>query len=44
MTHRIDPDPRSAPLLEVDDLVKHYPLPRERLFAPPPMVEGAATA
>ena len=28
------------PLLEVDNLVKHYTLPRERLFAAPPRVEA----
>jgi len=29
-----------APLLEVRDLVRHYPLPRERLFAPPAHVQA----
>ena len=29
-----------APLLEVRDLVKHYRLPRERLFAPVPLVRA----
>ncbi|MFL5149572.1 MAG: ATP-binding cassette domain-containing protein, partial [Microvirga sp.] len=28
------------PLLKVEDLVKHYTLPRERLFEPPPKVEA----
>ena len=27
-------------LLEVQDLVRHYALPRERLFGPPPMVRA----
>ena len=39
-TDRFDPDPQSAPLLEVTDLVRHYTLPRERLFSPPPMVKA----
>ncbi len=30
----------SGVLLEVTDLVRHYTLPRERLFAPPPMVKA----
>ena len=29
-----------TPLLEVTDLVRHYTLPRERLFGPPPMVKA----
>jgi ABC-type oligopeptide transport system ATPase subunit len=29
-----------APLLSVRDLVRHYPLPRERLFGPPPMLHA----
>jgi peptide/nickel transport system ATP-binding protein len=29
-----------TPLLEVTDLVRHYSLPRERLFGPPPMVKA----
>jgi len=29
-----------TPLLEVRDLVRHYPLPRERLFAPPALVQA----
>ena len=40
MTQRFDPDPKSAALLEVTDLVRHYTLPRERLFGPPPMVKA----
>jgi peptide/nickel transport system ATP-binding protein len=40
MTQRFDPDPKSAALLEVTDLVRHYTLPRERLFGPPPMVRA----
>ena len=28
MTDRFDPDPQSAALLEVTDLVRHYTLPR----------------
>jgi peptide/nickel transport system ATP-binding protein len=32
--------PASPPLLEVKDLVKHYRLPRERLLAPPPLVQA----
>ncbi len=35
-----DLDLADVPLLEVEDLVKHYTLPRERLFEPPPMVEA----
>ncbi|MBS0339262.1 MAG: ATP-binding cassette domain-containing protein [Proteobacteria bacterium] len=30
----------STPLLEVTDLVRHYSLPRESLFAPPPQVKA----
>ena len=30
----------SAALLEVEDLVRHYALPRERLFQPPPVVRA----
>ena len=30
----------SAPLLEVRHLVRHYALPREKLFGPPPVVEA----
>lgn len=30
----------TAPLLEVRDLVRHYPLPREKVFGPPPMVQA----
>jgi ABC-type oligopeptide transport system ATPase subunit len=30
----------AVPLLEVSDLVRHYSLPRERLFAPPPQVKA----
>ena len=37
---RFDPDPQSAPLLEVVDLVRHYTLPRERLFGPSPVVKA----
>ena len=40
MTDRFDTDPKSAPLLEVTDLVRHYTLPRERLFAAPPSVKA----
>ena len=40
MTDRFDPDPQSAALLEVTDLVRHYTLPRERLFGAPPMVKA----
>ncbi|VTU36444.1 ATP-binding cassette domain-containing protein [Variovorax sp. PBL-E5] len=40
MTDRFDPDPTSVPLLEVTDLVRHYTLPRERLFGPPPTVKA----
>jgi peptide/nickel transport system ATP-binding protein len=32
--------PGAAPLLVVDGVVKHYTLPRERLFAPAPVVEA----
>ena len=28
------------PLLEVTDLVRHYALPREKLFGPPPQVKA----
>ncbi len=37
---RFASDPSTAPLLEVTDLVRHYALPRERLFAPPPQVKA----
>jgi len=30
----------STPLLEVTDLVRHYELPRETLFGPPPLVKA----
>jgi ABC-type glutathione transport system ATPase component len=30
----------TEPLLQVDNLVRHYTLPREKLFAPPPKVEA----
>ena len=30
----------ATPLLEVTDLVRHYALPRESLFAPPPLVQA----
>ncbi|MET3443113.1 peptide/nickel transport system ATP-binding protein [Variovorax paradoxus] len=30
----------TAPLLEVTDLVRHYALPREKLFGPPPLVKA----
>ncbi|NVM87122.1 peptide/nickel transport system ATP-binding protein [Variovorax sp. SG517] len=30
----------SSPLLQVTDLVRHYALPRERLFGPPPTVKA----
>ena len=30
----------SAPLLEVKDLVRHYTLPREKLFSAPPLVKA----
>ncbi|WP_307637279.1 ATP-binding cassette domain-containing protein [Variovorax boronicumulans] len=30
----------STPLLQVTDLVRHYALPRERLFGPPPTVKA----
>ncbi len=30
----------NAPLLQVDNLVRHYLLPREKLFAPNPMVQA----
>ncbi len=33
-------DPKNPPLLQVTDLVRHYTLPRERLFAPPPRVQA----
>lgn len=36
---QFDPEP-AAPLLKVNDLVRHYALPRERLFAPPPTVQA----
>lgn len=36
MTEPIEP----GVLLEVTDLVRHYTLPRERLFGPPPMVKA----
>jgi peptide/nickel transport system ATP-binding protein len=32
----------TAPLLVVQDLAKHYRLPRERLLSPPPMVQALA--
>jgi len=32
--------PADAPLLEVTDLVRHYALPREKLFGAPPMVNA----
>jgi len=34
------PDPSCPPLLEVTDLVRHYELPRETLFGPPPLVKA----
>jgi peptide/nickel transport system ATP-binding protein len=40
MKNRLDSPPRPQHLLEVADLVRHYTLPRERLFGPPPMVEA----
>ncbi len=30
----------TAPLLEVTDLVRHYALPREKLFSPPALVKA----
>ncbi|TFZ06412.1 ABC transporter ATP-binding protein [Ramlibacter henchirensis] len=30
----------SAPLLQVEDLVRHYTMPREKLRGPPPMVQA----
>ncbi|RZL65990.1 MAG: ATP-binding cassette domain-containing protein [Variovorax sp.] len=33
-------DAAGAPLLEVTDLVRHYALPREKLFSPPPQVKA----
>jgi len=30
----------NTPLLQVEDLVRHYPLPRERLFQAPPVVQA----
>ena len=30
----------SSPLLRVTDLVRHYALPREKLFGPPPTVKA----
>ncbi|MEJ8824606.1 ATP-binding cassette domain-containing protein [Variovorax humicola] len=30
----------TTPLLEVTDLVRHYELPREKLFGPPPLVKA----
>jgi len=30
----------SAPLLQVQDLVRHYTMPREKLLGPPPMVQA----
>ena len=30
----------TQPLLEVTDLVRHYALPREKLFGPPPLVKA----
>ena len=30
----------SAPLLQVQDLVRHYTMPREKLFGPPPVAVG----
>ena len=30
----------ATPLLEVRDLVRHYPLPREKIFSPPPVVQA----
>lgn len=30
----------SAPLLQVESLVRHYTMPREKLFGPPPMVHA----
>jgi len=35
-----DPDPQSAALLEVDQLVRHYTLPRESLFGRAAVVEA----
>jgi peptide/nickel transport system ATP-binding protein len=32
--------PSSTPLLQVTDLVRHYALPREKLFGPPPSVKA----
>jgi peptide/nickel transport system ATP-binding protein len=40
VSERFDPDPGAAPLLEVSELVRHYVLPRERLFGPPRRVEA----
>ena len=34
------PATNAAPLLEVTDLVRHYDLPREKLFSPPPTVKA----
>jgi len=34
------PATAAAPLLEVTDLVRHYDLPREKLFSPPPTVKA----
>ena len=30
----------STPLLQVQDLVRHYAMPREKLFGPPPVVQA----
>ncbi len=32
--------PAGAPLLQIENLVRHYPLPRERLLQPPPVVQA----
>ena len=34
------PSTSTQPLLEVTDLVRHYALPREKLFGPPPLVKA----
>ncbi|MDQ0589368.1 ATP-binding cassette domain-containing protein [Variovorax paradoxus] len=34
------PSTNTPPLLEVTDLVRHYALPREKLFGPPPLVKA----
>ncbi|OOG58829.1 ATP-binding cassette domain-containing protein [Polaromonas sp. C04] len=39
-TGRFDSNSQDVPLLEVRDLVRHYALPREKLFSPPAQVRA----